>query len=114
MQIITRNSLAVVVPSEWYENAPLSVLEAFSYGKPVIGSNVGGIPEMIDDGNNGFHFQSGDVNGLQGKLELILGLSDKQIVEMGKAARLSVEIKYSPEFHYERLIQTYCEAQKQK
>ena len=114
LKVITQNSLAVVVPSEWYENAPLSVLEAFSYGKPVIGSNVGGIPEMIEDGNNGFHFQSRDVNGLKGKLELILGLLDKQVVEMGKAARLTVEKKYSPEFHYERLNQIYCEAQKQK
>ena len=49
----TRNALSVVVPSEWYENAPLSVLEAMAYGKPVIGAKIGGIPEMIEDGVDG-------------------------------------------------------------
>src|SRR4030042_586656 len=50
---------AIVVPSECYENAPLSILEAFAYGKPVIGARIGGIPEMIEDGVNGFLFEPG-------------------------------------------------------
>ena len=40
----TRNALAVIVPSEWYENAPISVLEALAFGKPVLGARIGGIP----------------------------------------------------------------------
>ena len=65
----TRNALAVVVPSEWYENAPISILEAMAFGKPVIGARIGGIPEMIDDGLNGYLFEPRDVDDLREKLE---------------------------------------------
>ena len=44
-----RSARAVVLPSEWYENAPMSVLEAYALGKPVIGARIGGIPELIRD-----------------------------------------------------------------
>ena len=56
----TRNALAVIVPSEWYENAPISVLEALAFGKPVVGARIGGIPEMIDEGVNGYLFELGE------------------------------------------------------
>jgi glycosyltransferase involved in cell wall biosynthesis len=49
---IIKNSLAVVVPSLWYENCPLSILEAFSFGKTVIASNLGGIPELVQPVRN--------------------------------------------------------------
>jgi glycosyltransferase involved in cell wall biosynthesis len=47
---IVANAAFVVVPSEWYENCPMVVLEAMAMGKPVIGSAIGGIPEQIDHG----------------------------------------------------------------
>ena len=106
----TQNALAVTAPSEWYENAPISILESFAYGKPVIGSRIGGIPEMIDDGINGFLFESGNAIDLKNKLELILGISDKEIGEMGKAARQKVELQYNAELHYERLMDVYRKA----
>ena len=40
----------IIVPSEWYENNPMTVLEAFAYGRPVIGADIGGIPEIVIDG----------------------------------------------------------------
>jgi glycosyltransferase involved in cell wall biosynthesis len=106
----TQNALAVTAPSEWYENAPISILESFAYGKPVIGSRIGGIPEMIDDGINGFLFESGNAIDLKNKLELILGISDKEIREMGKAARQKVEKHFNAELHYKRLIDVYLTA----
>jgi glycosyltransferase involved in cell wall biosynthesis len=107
LEQVTRNALAVVVPSEWYENAPLSVLEALAYGKPVIGSRIGGIPEMIDDGVNGFLFESADSADLRDKLEFVLSMSPHQITEMGRAARRRIETDYTADLHYRRLMDVY-------
>lgn len=52
-----------VVPSEWYENNPLSVIESLCAGTPVVGARIGGIPELLDE-NNGMAFTSGDRNEL--------------------------------------------------
>jgi len=106
----TQNAKAVVVPSEWYENAPISILEAFAYGKPVIGAMIGGIPEMIDEGKNGFLFESGSVKDLTEKINKFLEYSNSDIAEMGKAARKKAEDKYNPEIHYEKLIKVYKNA----
>lgn len=50
----------LVVPSVWYENTPFVVLEAFSAGRPVIASDLGGLSELVDDGRNGRLFKAGD------------------------------------------------------
>ena len=97
----------IVMPSEWYENAPLSLLEAFAYHKPVIGARIGGIPEMIEDGSNGYLFEPGNAADLEAKLELFLNLPEQKVLEMGKAARKKVENEYNAETHYERLISVY-------
>ena len=52
-----------VIPSQWYENNPLSVVEALCAGTPVVGANIGGIPELLD-GDNGVTFQPFDLQGL--------------------------------------------------
>jgi glycosyltransferase involved in cell wall biosynthesis len=103
----TRNALAVVVPSECYENAPLSILEAFAFGKPVIGSRIGGIPEMIDDGVSGYLFEPGSVDDLREKLDQVLSMPTKRVIEMGKAARKKVEKQYGANLHYEMLMSVY-------
>lgn len=103
----TQCALAVVVPSEWYENAPLSVLEALAFGKPVIGARIGGIPEMIEEGLDGYLFQSGNMEDLRTKLETFLKLPDSRIREMGQMARQKVERSYNPELHYEYLSDIY-------
>ena len=54
----------VVVPSIWYENAPLVIQEAFQHGKPVICSDIGGMAEAVTDGVDGLHFRAGSANGL--------------------------------------------------
>jgi glycosyltransferase involved in cell wall biosynthesis len=53
----------VVVPSEWYENNPMTIVESFLLGKPVIGANIGGIPELVSS-ETGFIFESGDALSL--------------------------------------------------
>jgi glycosyltransferase involved in cell wall biosynthesis len=106
----TSKALAVIVPSECYENAPLSILEAFAFGKPVIGSRIGGIPEMIDDGVNGYLFEPGNVDDLREKLDLVLSMPGKRITEMGQAAQKKVEKQYSADLHYEMLMSVYHRA----
>lgn len=53
-----RNSRCVVLPSEWYENGPYSAMEAMALGKPLIVSNKGGLPELVEDGRNGFIYKN--------------------------------------------------------
>lgn len=61
-----------VCPSEWYENCPFSVIESVLYGTPVIGANMGGIPELINQGENGDLFEAGNIDDLESKIKHIL------------------------------------------
>jgi len=100
------NAAFLVIPSEWYENAPMTILEAYAYGKPVVGSRIGGIPEMIDHGKTGMLFAMGDA----GRLAECIGnlWSDKSLCrQMGHAARNKVEREFSSERHYEHLMELY-------
>jgi glycosyltransferase involved in cell wall biosynthesis len=54
----------VIVPSIWWENAPLVIQEAFAHGRPVICSDIGGMAEKVVDGVNGVHFHAGDPHSL--------------------------------------------------
>ena len=54
----------VVVPSVWWENAPLVIQEAFQHGRPVIASDIGGMAEHVRDGVDGLHFRAGDHEAL--------------------------------------------------
>lgn len=110
LQLAIANAKAVIMPSEWYENAPLSLLEAFAYGKPVIGAAIGGIPEMIDDGVNGFLFTPGKIDELKEAIERILTMPDDALYDMGRSAREKVEREFTPERHYSGLSDIYARA----
>ena len=104
-----RGSFMGVVPSEWYENNPLSILEAFACGVPVIGTSIGGIPELVKDGETGFLFQLGNVDDLRDKIIRAIN-SGEEVEKMGERARRMVEEKYSPGTHYGTLIEIYKDA----
>ena len=106
---VIRDSRAVVLPSEWYENAPMSVLEAYALGKPVVGARIGGIPELIHDGVTGVQFPSGDVAALAGVLGLILSSSDADLAEMGRSGRRWVETEFSSHIYRDRVLAVYRE-----
>ncbi|WP_026524229.1 glycosyltransferase [Butyrivibrio sp. MB2005] len=61
---LIRKAKMSVYPSEWYENCPFSVMESQLFGTPVIGADIGGIPELIRKGETGVLFKSGDVDSL--------------------------------------------------
>jgi glycosyltransferase involved in cell wall biosynthesis len=102
-----QSSRAVIVPSICYENAPISILESFAFGKPVIGSRIGGIPEMIDDGVDGFLFESGNTEDLRDKFEYLLSMPLPQLKTMGQAARRKIEMRYTADLHYFGLMELY-------
>ncbi len=103
---LVRNSAFVLIPSEWYENCSMTVLESFAYGKPVIGSSIGGIPEQVLHGRNGFLFQPRDVRALSGLIRRLHG-GPELVRQMGIEARRTVETKYSAERHYKRMLKVY-------
>jgi len=72
---LVRNARAVVLPSECYENAPMSVLESYALGKPVIGARIGGIPELIREHETGLSFVSGDEASLAARLRRCAALA---------------------------------------
>ena len=59
LNALIRGARAVIVPSEYYENCSMSVLEAMAFGRPVVGGNIGGIPEQIRDGIDGYLVEPG-------------------------------------------------------
>ncbi|MDD4938641.1 MAG: glycosyltransferase family 4 protein [Candidatus Omnitrophica bacterium] len=97
---------AVVIPSECYENNPKSVIESFAWGKPVIASRIGGLPELVIEGKTGFTFRPGDAEDLKGKIMKVLRDAKKRRL-LGMEARRLVESKFNPESHYERLMRVY-------
>jgi glycosyltransferase involved in cell wall biosynthesis len=103
------NAAFLVIPSEWYENAPMTILEACAFGKPVIGSHIGGISEMIEPGRTGLLFAPGDASELAECIRTLW--ADKSLrSQMGHAARDKVEKEFSAEVHYERLMEVYHKA----
>lgn len=101
-----KKSMFVVLPSEWYENNPRSVIEAFALGKPAIGARIGGIPELVRDHETGFTFVPGNAYDLTEKIRVLASRPDL-IVEMGKKARRFVEEELNPQRHYEQLMAIY-------
>jgi len=106
LKSLVSNAKFVVVPSEWYENSPLVIYESFALGKPVIGSNIGGIPELIDDNVNGLIFEPGNSDELADKINFLLD-RPKLITDYGKRAREKAEKDFSPEPHYEKMLEKY-------
>ena len=72
LEKLIREAKFSIYPSEWYENCPFSVMESEMYGTPVLGANIGGIPELIQVGETGELFISGDKEDLKRKIEEML------------------------------------------
>lgn len=108
LETIIKNCKFVVVPSICYENCPYSILEANAFGKPVVGSNIGGIPELIEDGITGLVFNPGDPRDLAEKLNFLLAAPDI-LPKMGKTARNRVEKHHNKDLHFKILNTIYDE-----
>lgn len=100
-----QDCIAVVVPSLWHEPSPYVIYQALAQGKPVVGSRVGGIPELINE-ETGRLFNAGDIEDLAVQLRSICETPGAAIT-MGKAARAWAEKELSPQYYYQRLMDVY-------
>ncbi len=97
---------AVVLPSLWYENQPFSIIEAFAAGKPVIASDLGGMTELVKDGERGLLVPPGDVKALGKAMKWMADHVDEARM-MGKNARKYAIREHSAQKHYDRLMKVY-------
>jgi len=104
---IVRDARAVVLPSEWYENGPMSVLESYALGTPVLGANIGGIPEMIRDGETGGIFPSENSQALADVLGNYAALDDRVVAAHGRNAREWVSNAYSASAHFDKVSRVF-------
>ena len=99
---LIKNALFMVFPSEWYEHFPIVLLEAFAFGKPVIASDIGNMPLIVENEKSGLHFKAGDIDDLIEKIR-ILSQNNSEITRMGEFARKKIETYYTPEINYKIL-----------
>ncbi len=103
-----RGARATVLASEWYENAPMGILESYALGKPVIATNIGGVPEMLEPGRTGWSVEAGSTEQLANALRSAADTPDGEIGDMGRRARLLVEARFSSELYAERIARLYA------
>lgn len=92
----------MVTPSEWYENNPISVIEALCLGTPVLGARIGGIPELVEEGFSGMTFESRNVDDLTAKIEMMWNAR----FDYETLAECSRQ-KYGSESYYRQLMDIY-------
>lgn len=97
---------AAVIPSEWYENCPYAVLEAMCAGKTVIGSKIGGIPELLRQGETGLLFEPANVEDLAAQMRLVIE-DPERAKKIGKNARNQAIHQYDQESYYIRIMEVY-------
>lgn len=98
---------AVVVPSIWHENFPYVIFQAFAAGKPVLGTDRGGIPELVKNGKRGWIYDADDIGGLAEKLKYISIFDDTKLKSMGNSARSYVKENYNDKKIYKDLCDIY-------
>jgi len=98
---------ALVFPSTWYEGLPFVIIEAFATGTPVIASRLGAMAELINDGYNGYHFETGNSIDLQKKIELLLQNETEKRKRLYENARTTYLDKFHPRMLYQTILSIY-------
>jgi glycosyltransferase involved in cell wall biosynthesis len=104
-----KRSIALIVPSIWYEGFPLVVLEAFATGTPVIASRIGSLAEVVDDGFTGILVEPGDGADLSRHIRWAVE-HPAEMRSMGANARRGYEERYRGRRHLAQLLATYAAA----
>ena len=100
-----RVSRAVVCPSECWETFGLSIVESMAEGTPVVVSNLGALPDLVQDGRCGEVFKAGDAQALAGAIKRLLERTDYN--EVCKNCREEAETRHSEEANYRQLMDLY-------
>lgn len=104
LEKLIREARFSLYPSEWYENCPFSVMESQMYGTPVLGANIGGIPELIQVGKTGELFESGNESDLKSKIEKLWNDIELTSVYSNKCKDISFDTISE---YYQKLIKIY-------
>jgi glycosyltransferase involved in cell wall biosynthesis len=104
---LLRGAAFSVVPSEWYENLPLSVMESYACGRAVIAGSSGGLIEMIVPEKTGLLFPPGNAEALATCLRTLFDSPQLQ-KRWGAEARREAERRYSKRIHLERIMSAYA------
>jgi glycosyltransferase involved in cell wall biosynthesis len=107
---ILRNSFCLVLPSEWYENFPVTALEGFMAAKPVVASRMGGLPYIVEEGKSGLLFEAGQSAELAQQIQYLADHPD-EAARMGRCGRSLTESKYGPEQGYSNLMKIFQQVQ---
>lgn len=113
LSALMNSSHWMIVPSKWWENSPMVILEARKHGLPVICSNIGGMAEKIEDGKTGIHFQAGRADGLVAAITRVVENHDKQR-EFANAMKESYKENVSFDQHiqlYQNLLESARESE---
>lgn len=106
MKDTIRKCKFVIVPSIWYENCPYSVMETLAIGKPVIGANIGGIPELVKNEQSGLTYKYDDIDELANKMETLF--NNKELVtEYGVNAKKQANELYGKDIYYKNIMSIY-------
>jgi glycosyltransferase involved in cell wall biosynthesis len=103
-----RAARCVVLPSEWYENAPMTVLESMALGTVVVGADIGGIGEIVEHGQGGWLFPSGDAEALAERLRAVAAMPDVGLVQQARLARERVEQRFSRRRYLDATLALYA------
>lgn len=101
-----KQCIATVVPSEWYDNFPNTILESFAFNKPVVASRIGSLLETVEDGVTGLTFPPGDVDALIAATRRLADNPAESLL-MGSEASSRIRNVYSPEEHYKALMSLF-------
>ncbi len=100
---------AVALPSVWYEIAPKSILEAQARARPIVTTEIGGLPELVEDGVTGLVVKPGDRVGLAGALRRLLTMSEVDLARMGAKGREQAVASFTRDRYYREMTGIYAE-----
>lgn len=103
---VLKKARFVVVPSLWHENFPYVINQSFAYGKPVVGSNRGGIPELVAHGERGLIYEADDERALAAAMLDLWNAPDKA-VNMGRKAKAYVDNEFNDQRFYAQIFKIY-------
>ncbi len=106
VQQLMRRARFLVMPSVWYEGFPMTLLEAFAVGLPVVASDIGSLAELVQDGVTGKLARAGDAEHLAATCETLYD-SKGLLEEMSVNARAAYAGNYTPEINVEQLLRIY-------
>lgn len=106
LDTLIRNSIAVIIPSECYETFGLTVIESFARSRTVIASEIGALPELITEGEDGFLVSPNDAESLREKI-LWLAQHPADALRMGEAGRQKALTRFNPQRYLDELMRVY-------